>query len=70
MKTVAPDTLLIERIGQGEGLLDLRRAAVKGGIEACHLWQFGIEARRHLDWREVVRLVQWRQWHQRLQLAE
>jgi hypothetical protein len=46
VKAVAPDAFLIERIGQGEGLLDLRRGAVKGGIEACHLRQFGIEAHR------------------------
>jgi hypothetical protein len=70
MKAVAPDTFLIERIGQSEGLLDLRRSAVKGSIEACHLRQFGIEAHRHLDGREVVRLVQWCQRHQRLQLGD
>ena len=57
MKTVAPDTFLIERIGQSEGLLDLGRSAVKGGIEACYLRQFGIEAHRQLDGHQVVRLV-------------
>src|SRR4029077_9166173 len=70
MKAVTPDTFLIERIGQSEGLLDLRRSAVKGGIEACHLRQFGIEAHRHLDGGEVVRLVQWCQRHQRPQFAD
>ena len=34
MKAVAPDAFLIERVGQREGLLDLGRSAVKGGI-AC-----------------------------------
>jgi hypothetical protein len=57
MKAVAPDTFFIERIGQGEGLLNLRRSAVKGGIEACYLRQFGIEAHRQLYGRQVVRLV-------------
>ena len=57
MKAVAPDTFLIEGIGQGERLLDFRRGTVKGSIEACYLRQFGIEVHRHLDGREVVRLV-------------
>jgi hypothetical protein len=43
---------------------------VKSGIEACHLRQFGIEAHRHLDRREIVRLVQWRERHERFQLGQ
>ena len=70
MKAVAPNALLIIRVGQREGLLDLRRSAVKGGIEARYLRQFGIERHRHLDRREIVRLVQWRERHQRLQLSQ
>ena len=61
MKAVAPNAFLLERVGEREGLLDLRRGAVKSGIEACHLRQSRIEAHRHLDGREVVRLMQWSQ---------
>ena len=70
MKAVAPNALLIIRVGQREGLLDLRRSAVKGGIEVRYLRQFGLERHRHLDRREIVRLVQWRERHQRLQLSQ
>jgi hypothetical protein len=37
MKAVAPNALLIERVGQREGLLDLRRSPVKGRVEARDL---------------------------------
>jgi hypothetical protein len=70
MKAVAPNAFLVKRVGEREGLLDLRRGAVKSGIEACHLRQFGIEAHRHLDRREMVRLVQWRGRHERFQLGQ
>ena len=70
MKAVAPNALLIERVGQREGLLDLRRSAVKGGIKARYLGQFGVEGHSHFDGREIVRLVQWRERHQCLQLGQ
>jgi len=33
MEAVTPYPLLIKRVGQRKGLLDLRRSPVKGGIE-------------------------------------
>ena len=39
VKAVAPYPLLVERVGQRKGLLDLRRGAVEGGVEARHLRQ-------------------------------
>ena len=70
VKTIAPYALLKKRIGQSKCLIDLRRGAVKCGIEARHLRQFRIECYRHLDRREIVRLVQGRQRHQCLQLGQ
>jgi hypothetical protein len=67
VKAVAPNALLKKRVGHGESLLDPGCGAVKGGVEARHLGQFGIELQRHLDRREVVRLVHR---HQRFQLGQ
>ena len=63
VKTVTPYAFLVKRVGQCEGLLDLRRSAVKSGIEARYLRQVGIEGHRHLDRREIVRLVKGRERH-------
>jgi len=70
VKAVAPDAFLKQRIRQGKGLLDVGRGAVKGGVEAGHLGQFRIEGHRHFDRREIMRLVQRRERHQRLQLGQ
>ena len=70
MKAIASDALLIERVGQRKGLLDLGSGSVEGGIETGHLRQFGIEGHCHFDGREIVRLVQRRERHQLLQLGE
>jgi hypothetical protein len=70
MKTVASDAFLKVGIRKRKSLLDLRRSAVKGGVEARHLRQIGIEPHRHFDRREIVRLVQRRKRHQSLQLRQ
>ena len=70
VKPVAPHPLLVQRVGQRERLLDLRRGAVKRRVEARDLRQFRVHRQRHADRRQIVRLVQRRQWHQRFQLGE
>src|SRR5215472_15998357 len=70
VKAIAPYALLVERVRQREGLLDLRRGPVEGGVKASDLRQFGIEGHRHLDRREIVRLVQWRERYKRLQFGQ
>src|SRR5262249_11465807 len=65
VKAIASYALLVERVGQRESLRDLRRSPVEGGVKASDLRQFGIEGHHHLDRREIVRLVQWRERRQR-----
>ena len=70
MEAVAPYALPRKRIGQCKGLLDFGCRAVKRGVEACHLRQVGIEFQRHLDRREIVRLVQGGQRHQGVEFGQ
>src|SRR5260221_10782891 len=70
VKTVSPYALLEDRIGQGESLFYFRRRAVKGRIETRDLRQIRVEGHRHLDRREIVRLMQGCERHQRLQFGQ
>src|SRR6516165_4413976 len=70
VKSVAANALVVKRIGQGKRLFDLGGGSVKSRVETRYLRQVGIELQRHLDRREIVRLVQRRQRHQRFQLGQ
>jgi hypothetical protein len=70
MKAVAAYPLLIQRVRQWECLLDLGCSAVKCGIETRYLRQFGIEAQCHLDGSKIMRLMQRRERHQRLEFGQ
>jgi hypothetical protein len=65
VEAVASYAFLVKRVGERKGLLDVWRSAVKSSVEARHLRQAGVEGHRHLDRREIVRLVQWCERHQR-----
>src|SRR4051794_25043911 len=66
-KAVEPVTaypLVIEGVGQGKGLLDLRCGAMKGSVETGDLGELRIELQCQADRRQIVRLVKQRQRHQ------
>ena len=70
MEAVAPDPLLVERVRTRKGLLHLRGSPVEGGVKARHLRQFGIEGQRRSNGREIMRLVERSERHQRFQFRE
>ena len=57
MKTVAPDALVVEALGQRIGVGDRRMAAMERRVEAADLHRFGEGAPGRRDAFEVVRLV-------------
>ena len=70
VEAVAADALVVEPARQGEPVGELGMAAVESGIEAGHLRQVGLDRGDRADAGEIVRLMQWRQRTQRLQLGE
>ena len=60
VEAVAADALVVEAARQREPVGELGMAAVKSGIEACHLRQVGLDRGDRADAGEIVRLMQWR----------
>src|SRR5262249_21598486 len=70
MKPVAPDALPIKRVGDREMIGELRMAAMRSGVKASHLKQVRQPLKNRANWRQVVGLVQRRQWDQALEPIE
>src|SRR5262245_57592591 len=59
VKAVSPHPLGVEARGDREMVRNGAMAAVKGGVEARDLEQFGTPLQQGADWRQVIRLMQW-----------
>ena len=70
VETVAAHTGFGQRFGQREHLGQRRVAAVKGGVEASHLWHLGHTFQDGADGLQVVRLVQRRQGNEFVQVGK
>ena len=64
MKAIAPDAGLGEITRQRKGLRDVRLAAMKRRIKAGNLRDMRRRIKDCADRRQVMRLMQGRQWHQ------
>jgi hypothetical protein len=70
VEAISTYALVEECVGQCEGLCHLRNGPVKGGIKTGDLRQIRVDGHSHSDGRDIVRFVQGRQRHQRLEFGQ
>ena len=66
VKPRAPHALRGDLPRQGKLRGEMGQGGVEAGVEAGYLWQFRANGRDRTDRGEVVRLMQWGQWNERL----
>src|SRR5262245_24786010 len=70
VKPIAPNALVRYAARQAEGLGDRRLGSVERRVETRDLWQVRRDLRHQSYRRQAMRLMEWREWYERLQLRD